>query len=136
MNGPSPAPTRARSWPRLAALAWAIWLGTLWWLSSMPGSPRRLPDIQFADKVAHFGYFFVGGLLLSLALRDRLPLWKHRALCILLASALIGAADEFHQSKVPNRCGNDPWDWLADVLGGSAAALVTRRKPRRVDGLE
>lgn len=126
MNGRSPAPSRF-PWAGLAAAAWVGWLVVLWFLSSMPGSPRRLPDIQFADKVAHFGYFFLGGLFLSRALRDRVPRWKHRAMCLIAASAIIGAADEFHQSHVPNRCGNDPWDWLADVLGGTAAAFVRRR---------
>lgn len=128
MNG-STAPSARATMPRLAILCWAGWLGTLWWLSSRSVPVAKLPTFQFADKVAHFGYFFVGGILLSMALRDVLPKWKTRALSVIIASALIGAGDEFHQSFVPNRFGNDPWDWLADVLGGTAAALVVRPRP-------
>ena len=131
MNG-SNAISRSPVLPRLASIAWALWLGTLWWLSSRSVPVAKLPTFQLADKVAHFGYFFIGGVLLSISLRDVLPVWRQRALCVILASALIGAGDEFHQSFVPNRFGNDPWDWLADVFGGTAAALVVcpRARPR------
>ena len=126
----SPALVLPIWWPRVAAFLWLLWLGTLWWLSSRSLPVAKLPTFQFADKVVHFGYFFVGGLLLAIALRDVLPNWKTRALCVIAASALIGAGDEFHQSFVPNRYGNDPWDWLANVLGGTAAALIVCPRSR------
>ena len=109
MNGSS-TPTSRAIWTRLAATGWIFWLGTLWWLSSRSVPIRNLPEFQFGDKIAHFGYFFTGGILLAIALRDTLPEWKRRALCIVAASALIGAADEYHQSFVENRYGNDPFD--------------------------
>jgi VanZ family protein len=127
---PTSAPAFPVWLPRFAALLWVLWLATLWWLSSRSAPVAKLPTFQFGDKVAHFGYFFVGGSLLVIALRDVIPNWKKRALCVIAASALVGAGDEFHQSFVPNRYGNDPWDWLADVLGGTAAALFVRPRPR------
>jgi VanZ family protein len=40
-----------------------------------------------------------------------------------IAAALYGASDEFHQYFVPHRsC--DAADWAADLLGGSAAAVL------------
>lgn len=38
--------------------------------------------------------------------------------------ALIGALDEYHQSFTPGRSGNDPFDWLADLLGAIAGAFT------------
>jgi VanZ family protein len=128
---PSSVPVFPIRLPRFAAILWAIWLGTLWWLSSRSLPVATLPTFQFTDKVAHFGYFFVGGSLLAVALRDVVPNWKPRVFCVIAACALIGAGDEFHQSFVPNRYGNDPWDWLADVLGGTTAALIVCPQSRR-----
>lgn len=126
----SPAPVPVNALPRLAGAAALLWLAALWWLSSRSAPVGKLPDFQFADKVAHFGYFFIGGCLLAITLRNAVPDWKKRALCVIVASALIGAADEYHQSFVENRYGNDPWDWLADVLGGTTAALIVCPRSR------
>ena len=46
--------------------SFAVWLVTLWILSSLPGQDVHLPAFPESDKVAHFFYFFVGGLLLVL----------------------------------------------------------------------
>lgn len=110
--------------PRLACLAWAGWLGILWWLSSRAIPPGALPSFQFSDKLAHFSYFFAGGICLSFTFRDVFTDWRARALAVVLVSALVGAGDELHQSFVPNRLGLDPWDWLADFAGGMTAALL------------
>jgi hypothetical protein len=47
---------------------------TLWMLSSLPGQDIHLPPFPEADKVAHFGYFFIGGFLLAWVLRRKLLL--------------------------------------------------------------
>jgi hypothetical protein len=39
-----------------------VWVVTLWMLSSLPGQDIHLPPFPEADKVAHFGYFFIGGI--------------------------------------------------------------------------
>lgn len=112
----------------LAALV--IWFAVLWILSSTQPSVPQAPPIPHLDKVAHFGYFFGGGGLLA-ALFYRLnptsPRWGRIILGTVVLLALVGALDEYHQTFTPGRSGNDPWDWLADVLGALAGALVFKR---------
>jgi VanZ family protein len=40
---------------------------------------------------------------------------------------VVGVADEFHQSFVPGRQGNDPFDLMADILGSLCGSLVFQR---------
>jgi VanZ family protein len=42
----------------------------------------------------------------------------------ILGMALIGFLDEWHQLSTPGRSGGDPWDWLADLLGGAVGAFI------------
>ena len=37
---------------------------------------------------------------------------------------LVGVLDEYHQSKVPGRYGNDIYDLIADFLGAVAGSLA------------
>lgn len=91
--------------------------------------PKGL-DIPLKDKVLHFGYFFGGAGLFSAALY--LSLKKPTNWIILISLNLIvlgatGALDEWHQSQVPGRYGNDLADWTADILGTLVGALVFKR---------
>jgi VanZ family protein len=113
--------------------AFAVWFGTLWWLSSQPNPfPTELP-FRVNDKLQHFGYFFGGAGLFS-AFLFRLgpaePRWCRILGLTLLIAALTGALDEHHQSYTPNRSGHDPADFTADVLGALCGALVFRRMHR------
>ena len=102
-----------------------VWLVTLWILSSLPGQDVHLPPFPEADKVVHFGYFFIGGFLLAWLLRRTFRWRVGKQLCgALCAIALIGALDEFHQLYTPDRSGGDPADWTADCAGGVSGALV------------
>jgi VanZ family protein len=102
-----------------------VWLVTLWILSSLPGQDIHLPPFPEADKVVHFGYFFIGGFLLAWLLRRAFRWRAGKQLCgALCAIALIGALDEFHQLYTPGRSGGDPADWTADCAGGVLGALV------------
>lgn len=114
--------------------AYAVWLVALWVLSSGSTTVPNAPQIPFMDKVAHFGYFFGGGGLLSAALFGGNPrISKTRlVLMVAIAAAVIGCLDEYHQTFTPGRSGNDPWDWLADVLGGTAGAFVFLRLRHRL----
>ena len=115
-----------------------VWVVTLWIFSSLPGQDIHLPPFPESDKVAHFGYFFTGGLLLAGMLRSTLG-WRGRKLffTVLCAIALIGALDEIHQLYTRNRSGGDPADWATDCAGGALGALVigwiyVRGRERRI----
>lgn len=122
--------------PRFWTACFALWFIVLNLLSHgdrfhPPGSFNLL-DIPHIDKIVHFGYFFGGGGLLSAALFFGKSLtWKRLTLIVTLSLAVIGVWDEFHQSFFANRTGNDPADWLADVIGAFCGALVFRATHKR-----
>ena len=121
------------SWLWLAAFA--IWFGTLWWLSSRVNHFPPGLDFRFSDKLLHFGYFFGGALLFSaylFRLRPSVPRWGRVLALTVIVVGLTGALDEFHQSHVPGRSGNDPADFTADLLGAFAGALVFRKSHRLI----
>jgi len=123
--------------PRFWGACFILWFILLTFLShgDQFHPPTPFPfDIPHSDKVAHFGYFFGGGGLLSAALyfRKRLP-WKKLIPTVTIILSLIGLMDEFHQSFFANRTGNDPGDWFADTLGAFCGALVFRKLHRLLD---
>jgi VanZ family protein len=113
--------------------AFAIWFGTLWWLSSQV---RHFPpglDFRFSDKAIHFGYFLGGGFFAAAFFYRREPdgaNWERVFVLAVLAAGFTGALDEWHQSWVPGRSGNDLADFQADLLGSMAGALVLRASRR------
>ncbi len=121
--------------PKFWLAAFLTWLGVLWILSSRPFTGPQLPPIDHFDKIAHFGYFFGGSGLLSAWLFRRNPArpnWKAILAGVILISAVIGGLDEYHQSFTPGRSGNDPYDWLADVLGATAGVFTFKLLHRRL----
>jgi VanZ family protein len=52
------------------------------------------------------------------------------AVAALVAVALFGALDEWHQQFIPGRS-QDTADWLADTLGGGTGILLAAVRPRR-----
>jgi VanZ family protein len=109
------------------------YLALITWLSSKPGG--GLPRWWFMryDKVLHVLEYGGLGFLLCRAL----PLRSPRARVALVAALGVGfgAVDEFHQSFVPARQGNDLGDLTADLIGATLGALsflllarVLRRK--------
>ena len=109
------------------------WFAALWVLSSSSNVGQVTPPIPHFDKVAHFGFFFVGSGLLCACLfrcRPEKTNWKTIIGCVIVATALTGCLDEYHQSFTPGRSGNDPYDWLADVLG-AATGVFTFKKLHR-----
>jgi VanZ family protein len=111
-------------------LLYACWFGTLWFLSSGPVAVKTGVEIPHFDKVAHFGYFFGGSGLLCAFLyrvsRARIE-WSHLLVVVMLTMVSVGSLDEWHQSWVPERSGNDALDLCADVLGSLAGYCVFRR---------
>ncbi|MFM2220267.1 MAG: hypothetical protein RLZZ553_15 [Verrucomicrobiota bacterium] len=107
-----------------------VWFGTLWYLSSGPVEIRSSWAIPHLDKVCHFGYFFGGGGLLSAFLyrmQQQQPDWTLILIQLMCVMISAGALDEWHQSWVPERSGNDALDLTADVFGSLSAYLVFRR---------
>lgn len=121
--------------PALWLGAFVVWFSTLWWLSSkVQHFPPGL-DFRFSDKLIHFGYFFGGAGLLSAflyRLQPERPDWRRIFLLTFLVVGLTGALDEWHQSHVPGRSGNDPADLCADLTGALAGTLVFRRFHRAI----
>ena len=122
---------RALVSPRLWLFCVILWASALFMLSSLPAVPRADgPEIPHLDKVMHFVYFMGGAFLFTTHL-----LLKHgstarpavRILCPILIFAIVGALDEYHQTFTEGRSGNDPFDWLADVLGAATGAFIANR---------
>lgn len=112
-----------------------LWFGVLWVFSSSTTAGPEMPPIQHVDKIAHFGFFFGGGGLLSAflyRLNSERPNWKLIVSVAVAVLAAVGALDEWRQSFVPGRSGNDFGDWIADLLGGLAGAFVFKAIHRRL----
>lgn len=126
---------RAGALPRwgwaLAALAWAA---LIYWASSRPHPFPFLPaGLLELDKLLHLlAYAVLGGLLVGPFL-PRFGAARAAVAAAAIATAY-GAADEWHQSFVPNRSA-DPKDLAADaagaVLGAAAMALALRVRRAR-----
>jgi len=86
-------------------------------VASVPLFPAPL------DKVAHFVYYGVMAMLFVHGIGGR---WWWLAL---IATVLVGAGDEWHQSAVAGRDAS-VWDFLADVLG--ATLLIYLYHARRL----
>jgi VanZ family protein len=119
--------------PRFWLAAFAVWFATLWWLSSRVNHFPSALDFRASDKLLHFGYFFGGAALFAAYLfrrRPENPRWGRIVALAVAAAAVTGVIDEFHQSHVLGRSGNDPADLTADILGGLCGALAFRRLHR------
>ncbi|WP_018969549.1 VanZ family protein [Rubritalea marina] len=125
--------TKLMAKPALWLIAWIIWFATLWILSSAPDMDQ-LPPIPMRDKILHFGYFFLGAGLLYVVLHHLMQR-RTTALKVALCTAIgiaTGVIDEFHQSFVPGRCGNDLGDITADTLGSLIGALIMAKIVNRL----
>lgn len=118
-------PKRAFIWISV----WVIWFVTLWFLSSLQPSTPKGPEIPHFDKVQHFVYFAIGGVLFSGWLKIKRPPMTALSIILLttLIGATVGAVDEYHQTFTPGRSGNDPYDWTADLLGSFFGAFCCLR---------
>jgi hypothetical protein len=124
----TPQPAEDRS-TRPTAIDVAIWIaaiaaltGTLWFSL---GAASHADRFLGSDKVAHALAYAVDTLLLLFAVVWRpgrpqaLVAWT---VPILLGVATLGAAIEFMQATVSRDA--DPLDWVADLVGIAAAAIV------------
>lgn len=115
---------------RHAGVLWAallLWACAILWLSSL--TPDELPDAALVlwDKLNHVAAFALGGWLAARALHTSAPTLGNTrvvALAVLLIAAF-GVLDETVQAFTPGRTGSDVDDWIADVLGAFAGALLS-----------
>lgn len=103
-----------------------LWFAILFVLSSISLALPPGPQITHIDKIEHTLYFTLGSTCLYLGLRLSKPQrgFLFALGLTVLFCALVGAFDEFHQTFTPNRSGNDPGDWTADVLGGFIGSFI------------
>jgi VanZ family protein len=120
---PKPNTLQPKTRSLLTSLALFLWAATLWWLSSRTMTTLPGPEIPHLDKFLHFGYFGLGGMLLAF-LPHTIPSIPRLMLISFLVFGVIGGIDEWHQSWVPGRSGNDWGDWLADATGGPTGSLL------------
>lgn len=100
-------------------------MGLIWWLSDRPSGDFAELPFPHADKLVHFVLF---GVLSGLWMRG-----LGRLSTAIMIAVVWGALDEWHQGWVVGRS-PDLADWLFDVLGAAAGALISRpRSPRRSD---
>jgi VanZ family protein len=123
---------------RLRILALILYVLLIFFVSSRTSITPPGPDFVMKDKLAHFGEYFVLGLLLFGGIgwtvsRSRLMTF----LFLFAVGTSVAAMDELLQSYVPGRH-MDLFDWVADtagiaagvaigVLGGSAKKSTTTR---------
>lgn len=105
----------------------ALYLATIWALSSRSSLLPDVPPFPHFDKVAHFAEYGVLGLLLARAVGRSLGRYAVGA-AIAIAVAY-GALDEVHQAFVPGRQ-SSLLDVAADLVGATAGALVWAWLPR------
>jgi VanZ family protein len=130
MAGPTPTGSRL---PRGAArwLAPLVWMAVIFALSAQPAEELdgMLPVFRkFFPGMAgfdwgHYVAYFILALTFEFAIgaRSRRPLVK---LAVVIACAVYGVTDEFHQSFVPGRMP----DWLDlrnDAIGAAAGVCFT-----------
>jgi VanZ family protein len=99
-----------------------LYMALITWLSSRTGG--GLPSYWFMkfDKVLHAMEYFGLGFLICRALGVKR--WYWAAAAGLAFGLGFGMVDEFHQSFVDGRQGNDPGDLLADAIGSTLGALA------------
>jgi VanZ family protein len=89
-------------------------------LSALPGDNQLLNSFELHDKLKHIIAYFVLGLSLCLWIPSKKWLTKPiiYGVIIVVACTVFGILDEFHQSFVPGRSGNDLGDIAANFIGG------------------
>lgn len=114
--------------PKLWLFLFVLWLTALSIASSLNTNlPEEAPKIPHFDKIAHYTYFLCGAMIFNTWL-----LLKHgrqspayvRYLIPIVLFSIFGALDEYRQTFTPGRSGNDPGDWLADILGAFSGILL------------
>jgi VanZ family protein len=105
-----------------------LYCGAIFYLSSRERLPHVDLGVDFGDKLMHAGAFGIMAGIVSVGIRrsnDYVAPWV-QYLAPTAFAILYGAADEFHQSFVPNR-NADALDLLADAAGAVAVQFFLCR---------
>ena len=115
-------------WGFLKKFNWNIlsvlWLAIIFFLLLYDGrvfeveKPKLFPHV---DKVVHSGLFAIWAFCLSFASIQRFAII--RFLPIIIAILIAAISSELIQSMTTYRMG-DPWDVLADIVGGGISLLI------------
>jgi VanZ family protein len=95
-------------------------------LSSLPGDDLLLNTFEFSDKIKHLIAYFVLGITSCLWISSKSWLAKPVFWCVIVVvvCAVFAISDEYHQSFVPGRSGNDFGDLIADFIGGFVSVFL------------
>ena len=117
----TPRQLRLASWIAVAGWALGIFI-----LSSLSGKKiEEMNTFDVSDKVAHFGAYAVGAVVLTFAFRwNTAWSWPRIIWLTIAAISLYGVTDEWHQLYTPFRSGGDLADWTADALGAIVGAVT------------
>lgn len=110
-------------------------MGTIFFLSSLPGGRVELPLFPGADKIAHAIAYGVLAATTLYALPDNFKR-KHLGLTIIVTvffCSLYGLSDEYHQYYVPGRS-SSVGDLMADTTGAVIIALTWRLRQTMFGG--
>ena len=133
---PAPPPDTPSGSPpgRVVVIVLLGYMGMVFALSHMSKPPIPQVLSELSDKVLHAAEYVPLGYLCARAFRGSA---RHRATLGLLAAAVFGVSDEFHQSFIPGR-ESSLWDWAADLTGSAVGASLlfwsARRRERKKDG--
>jgi VanZ family protein len=104
-----------------------FWTGAiLYWIAlcvmtHLPPGQVHIPRV-FTDKQIHFAAYMMLSLVLGGAMMVTLPGRRWVPLYVIAVAMAYGAVDERTQLFVGREC--ELGDWIADVSGASAAAVV------------
>ncbi len=99
-----------------------IWTAAILAVNSISVSDTSIQTFAGADKLVHAGMYGVAAFAWRSAIRQRRDA---ASWWIVLAIAVLGALDEWHQMIVPGRSA-DARDWLADISGALLGVLIWR----------
>jgi VanZ family protein len=119
---------------RLRILTLILYVLLIFFVSSRSGITPPGPDFVMKDKLAHFGEYFVLGLLLFAGIGWTVSRSGFITFLFLFAVGVsVAALDELLQSYIPGR-NMDLYDWFADAAGvavGVGMGILTSLGARR-----
>ena len=119
---------------RLRIFTLILYVLLIFFVSSRSGITPPGPDFVMKDKLAHFGEYFVLGLLLFAGIGWTVSRSGFITFLFLFAVGVsVAALDELLQSYIPGR-NMDLYDWFADAAGvavGIGMGILTSLGARR-----